>query len=243
MDIHRPKAAHSIREFLIEIGTIICGILIALGLEQVVDLVHKRHLAEQARETIRKEAEANLGWMAFRLKSDDCVKSRINAVQDILLHWSPTRPLPTPLWIGRPITANLNSTAMDSAASTGRVALLSMEEQSTYATLRRFAQALEDNQTPERTVWSRLQVLENAPPYSQSLQSELLLALQDAKSYRSRAVAASRQALRDSRRLKVEPGPIGKYGALTPPACIPLNTPREKALELFYGASDRTSEP
>jgi hypothetical protein len=26
MDIHRPKAAHSIREFLVEIGTIICGI-------------------------------------------------------------------------------------------------------------------------------------------------------------------------------------------------------------------------
>jgi hypothetical protein len=34
MDIHSPKAAHSIREFLIEIGTIICGILIALGLER-----------------------------------------------------------------------------------------------------------------------------------------------------------------------------------------------------------------
>ena len=34
MEIHRPKAAHSVREFLIEIGTIVCGILIALGLEQ-----------------------------------------------------------------------------------------------------------------------------------------------------------------------------------------------------------------
>ena len=27
MDIHKPKAAHSIREFLIEIGAIICGII------------------------------------------------------------------------------------------------------------------------------------------------------------------------------------------------------------------------
>ena len=33
MEIHKPKAAHSVREFLIEIGTIVCGILIALGLE------------------------------------------------------------------------------------------------------------------------------------------------------------------------------------------------------------------
>ena len=32
MDIHRPHAAHSWREFAIEIGTIVLGILIALGL-------------------------------------------------------------------------------------------------------------------------------------------------------------------------------------------------------------------
>ena len=43
MDIHRPKAAHSIREFLIEIGTIICGILIALGLEQGIEWLHWNH--------------------------------------------------------------------------------------------------------------------------------------------------------------------------------------------------------
>ena len=41
MDIHKPKAAHSWREFLIEIGTIICGILIALALEQAVESVHR----------------------------------------------------------------------------------------------------------------------------------------------------------------------------------------------------------
>jgi hypothetical protein len=37
MEIHKPKAAHNVREFLIEIGTIVCGILIALGLEQAVE--------------------------------------------------------------------------------------------------------------------------------------------------------------------------------------------------------------
>lgn len=47
MEIHKPKAAHSWREFLVEIGTIVCGILIALGLEQVVETVQhasKKHM-------------------------------------------------------------------------------------------------------------------------------------------------------------------------------------------------------
>lgn len=43
MEIHKPKAAHSWREFLIEIGTIVCGILIALGLEQVIVRVEWSH--------------------------------------------------------------------------------------------------------------------------------------------------------------------------------------------------------
>ena len=36
MDIHKPHAAKNWREFAVEIGTIVVGILIALGLEQVI---------------------------------------------------------------------------------------------------------------------------------------------------------------------------------------------------------------
>jgi hypothetical protein len=49
MEIHRPKAAHSIGEFLVEIATIICGILIALGLEQAIETLHWRHEVEVER--------------------------------------------------------------------------------------------------------------------------------------------------------------------------------------------------
>ncbi len=40
MEIHKPKAVHRWREFLIEIGTITFGILIALGLEQGIEALH-----------------------------------------------------------------------------------------------------------------------------------------------------------------------------------------------------------
>ena len=65
MDIHKPKAAHSWREFLIEIGTIICGIVIALGLEQVVEYVHRAEQLQETREALQREHKYNVGSFAI----------------------------------------------------------------------------------------------------------------------------------------------------------------------------------
>ena len=59
MDIHKPKAARSLREFMIEIGTITIGILIALGLEALVQERHNHDLADHARADLRRELDGN----------------------------------------------------------------------------------------------------------------------------------------------------------------------------------------
>ena len=59
MDIHKPKAAHNWREFAVEIGTIICGILIALGLEQAVDASRTHHEVTETREALKQEVASN----------------------------------------------------------------------------------------------------------------------------------------------------------------------------------------
>jgi hypothetical protein len=59
MEIHKPKAAHSVREFLIEIGTIVIGILIALGLETLLEAAHEHELVEHARADLRQELTRN----------------------------------------------------------------------------------------------------------------------------------------------------------------------------------------
>ena len=59
MDIHKPKAAHSLREFVIEIATITVGILIALSLEALVQAHHDHEMVEHARADLRKELTAN----------------------------------------------------------------------------------------------------------------------------------------------------------------------------------------
>lgn len=64
MDIHKPKAAHSVREFLVEIGTITVGILIALSLEAGVEAWRDRELVEHARVDLRAELSANRAALA-----------------------------------------------------------------------------------------------------------------------------------------------------------------------------------
>ncbi len=57
MHIHKPKALHGWREFLGEIGVIVCGVLIAIALDQTVEALHHRG---EAKEMIRKLREESL---------------------------------------------------------------------------------------------------------------------------------------------------------------------------------------
>ena len=56
IDIHPPHhAATTRRDFLIHLGTVVLGILIAIGLEQSVEYFHHRHLAAEARDALAAE--------------------------------------------------------------------------------------------------------------------------------------------------------------------------------------------
>jgi hypothetical protein len=61
LDVHPPHHAVSTwRDFLIHIATIVLGLLIAIGLEQTVELLHHRHQRDQLQEDLRNEAKQNL---------------------------------------------------------------------------------------------------------------------------------------------------------------------------------------
>lgn len=79
MDIHKPKPAHTMREFLVEIGTIICGILIALTLEQVVEGFHRNAEMREAREALQEEMRDNVSTLAFGIEEDKCLLPKLDA--------------------------------------------------------------------------------------------------------------------------------------------------------------------
>ena len=61
LDVHPAHhAASTWRDFFIHIVTIVIGLLIAVGLEQTVELIHHRHQRHQLQEDLHDEAEQNL---------------------------------------------------------------------------------------------------------------------------------------------------------------------------------------
>jgi hypothetical protein len=84
MEIHKPKAAHSLREFLTEIGTIICGILIALCLEQGIEWVHWQDKLSKAEEDLREEIRSSLYRAADRIALEPCLVARIRELDQKL---------------------------------------------------------------------------------------------------------------------------------------------------------------
>ena len=61
LDVHPAHhAASTWRDFFIHIATIVLGLLIAIGLEQTVELIHHRHQRHQLQEDLHNEAEQNL---------------------------------------------------------------------------------------------------------------------------------------------------------------------------------------
>ena len=61
LDVHPPHAStHTWQDFFIHIATIVIGLLIAVGLEQLVEVVHHRHQRSELTRQLREEAQSNL---------------------------------------------------------------------------------------------------------------------------------------------------------------------------------------
>jgi hypothetical protein len=57
--IHRPKAPHGARELAIEIGVIVVGIVIAIGLEQTVEALHHQSQRSELEQQLRTDIRLN----------------------------------------------------------------------------------------------------------------------------------------------------------------------------------------
>jgi hypothetical protein len=58
IEVHAPhESVHTWRDFFIHIATICVGLLIAIGLEQAVEAIHRSHERAELRESLQRESE------------------------------------------------------------------------------------------------------------------------------------------------------------------------------------------
>ena len=72
MDIHKPKPWHGVREFLKELGTIVLGVLVALGAEQAVEWGHHQAEVREAREALRTEVADDMTRALRNQRREGC---------------------------------------------------------------------------------------------------------------------------------------------------------------------------
>lgn len=171
LDVHPPEhAAHTWRDFLIHIATIVVGLFIAVGLEQLVELLHRHHQREELREAIQLDAEKAIRDCNRLHESMQAVNNwtdfRIKQVQLALKQHQPLAPRKSeqdldwdapidPAWLA--------------ALSSQKVQVLSQEEIQAYSEVSDVVSTLETLHWPMNNSWSRVREIETVYGFDNSI--------------------------------------------------------------------------
>ncbi len=136
MDVHAPH--HPLltwKDFFVHLGTITIGLLIALGLEAMVEAVHHRHMVREARAEIRREITENQAEARDDVKS---LAENIGRIQQNLVTERQMRANPKNFKGHLSFTfswSSLNESAWRTARDTGALTFMPPEEVQRYADL------------------------------------------------------------------------------------------------------------
>jgi hypothetical protein len=237
MDIHKPKPWRGLREFLKEYLIIVVGVLTALGGEQVVERLHERHVAAEARENIRRELAETLARFEKRKKIQPCIAARLDDVARLIRTAGEPGYRP-PVWVGRPQVWDVQTARWEAASQAGRSSLFDPEEQTLYSrayTALKLAAAGED---AEQLAWAHLRALEGEAAPGPALIVALKLALQEARYEDWNIRAAMGEAEDAAAALRLPAGHTDLIGSTS--VCLPTTTTRAEALGRI---SPRWGEP
>jgi hypothetical protein len=147
LDVHAPHATvHTWTDFFIHLATIVIGLLIAVGLEQLVERAHDHYKVRETREALQREREANGKDLITNAHNWrwEMAEFRNNAmVLDYIQHHpdESQTSLPGDLrWVQVPIFSN--HAVWDAAQQNGVIRLLPLDEANSEQVLYQYLQTL-----------------------------------------------------------------------------------------------------
>jgi len=154
IDVHPPhQAIHTWKEYLLHMSTIVLGLLIAIGLEQSVEAMHRANERNELRESLKHETEKAIAdarqteqtendplrWLSARSELVETALATHQPISALL----PRKPHVT--------SSNLPVDPVWSAAkSSGLLQLLTQEEVEVYSQADILFTSLENGQKPGR---------------------------------------------------------------------------------------------
>jgi hypothetical protein len=229
---HKPKPAHSWREFLKEYAIIVLGVATALAGEQALETLHNRGRAAEARASIRAEIAQNLSFLNRREATEACLAKRLDEVNALISAAADGKLPKDPLWIGAPITSVIDDGKYKTATQSGSASLFDDREQGAYATIYGMIEVYRYAVLDEQNDWANLRTLESHPPASPTLDWQLRSALQMARIHRYEIQATRVVALRAAARLGIAPARLSITSV--PWVCVPLHASRQEAIKLSH---------
>jgi hypothetical protein len=165
VEIHKPHAAKSWKEFFIELGTIVLGILIALGLEQSVEAFHERGLARDAEAAIHEEMAENASRMEYRLNNQGCIVKRLDEISALLAGWNNNKEIPAGLHVGWPGGIVFNDQRWQANLNSGRFSRENESSQSQQTFFYTLLHVVDGFVHEEMSAWDQLQALDQGSQF------------------------------------------------------------------------------
>jgi hypothetical protein len=156
LDIHKPKPVHNLREFLGEILVIVTGVLIALGLEQVVETWHWHHQVENAEQALGTELSETLGQANERIKVSTCVDKRLDELAALIDTASVAGKLPPVGDIAMPPARTWSAGVWQSTLDGQTSEHFPADVRNGYSVVYGFVTMLAENNARELDAWTRL---------------------------------------------------------------------------------------
>jgi hypothetical protein len=222
MDIHKPHPAKTWKEFFIELGTIVAGILIALSLDQSVEALHERSLAREATEAINAEMQENLDRIGHRQSQQPCIDHRLDEITGLLADWKRGKPPAMGIRIGEPNDIPLLLQRWQANLNSGRFSRQTTEQQGEQASFYTRLATLQSMESREHDFWSELAALELGPDILEpGMRPHLVAVLQSARALSSDVHQLGGQMLKTALLSGLTPRPF-KGVAIAGDTCAPL---------------------
>jgi hypothetical protein len=230
MRVHLPKPLHGWREFAGEVGIIVVGVLIALGAEQIVEILHWRHVLGDYRAALHDEVAHNIATYSYRMQQDRCVDARTAELQRWVDSWRAGHPIAIhgPIGVPQSLMVFDGVWASRNAELATRMPLV---EQLDYSKLYDRFSANEVHRLAERNVWMALNSYEGATQLTHEDLIRLQGLLNEAR-YRQRVfdVNAARYTA-DAATLHVHGHADPGWGAISMALCKPIiATPTDRGI-------------